>query len=91
MAMTLYSVKKPGFYENAVNVEAKPRKIYGVSLEALSWAAEVAGKSYGQYIVSLSEADKLRIQSEYEAYRRGMEEEYERRRAKRAAERNCSE
>ena len=38
------------------------------TIAALSWAAEQAGQSYGQFIIGLSSADQLRIQKEYDKH-----------------------
>ena len=40
------------------------------SIAALSWAAERAGQSYGQFIIGLSTADQQRIQEEFENWKR---------------------
>ena len=38
------------------------------TIAALSWAAEQAGQSYGQFNIGLSSADQLRIQEEYDKH-----------------------
>ena len=54
-----------------------------VSIEALSWAAERAGISYGYFTLTLSPGDQKRIQTEYEEWKRKLARE----RAERTAER----
>ena len=51
------------------------------SLEALSWAADRAGKSYGAFIAGLVPGDESRIQAEFEAEIRTRLENLARRRA----------
>lgn len=46
-----------------------------VSIEALSWAAERVGLSYGRYTLSLSPEQQRRIQEEYEAWKRKLAQE----------------
>lgn len=54
-----------------------------VSIEALSWAAERAGLSYGYFTLSLSPEEQKKIQAEYEKWRRKLSAEC----AERASER----
>lgn len=54
-----------------------------VSIEALSWAAERAGLSYGYFTLTLSPGDQKRIQAEYEEWKRKLAKEQ----TERAAER----
>lgn len=55
-----------------------------VSIDALSWAAERAGLSYGRFTLSLSPKEQKRIQAEYEEWKRKLARE----RAERTAERS---
>lgn len=54
-----------------------------VSINALSWAAERAGLSYGRFTLSLSSEEQKRIQAEYEEWKRKLAAE----RSESAAER----
>ena len=45
-----------------------PPRPRSATIAALSWAAEQAGQSYGQFIIGLTAADHLRIQEEYDKH-----------------------
>lgn len=45
------------------------------SIAALQWAADRAGRSYGQFCLGLRREDEARIQAEFEAWMREREEE----------------
>lgn len=47
-----------------------PPRPRSATIAALSWAAERAGQSYGQYVIGLSKADQQRIQEEFENWKR---------------------
>ena len=53
------------------------------SLEALSWAAERAGQSYGAFIQTLGYEDEATIQAEFEEMLRQRKEEAAKRRKER--------
>ena len=61
---------------------AKPR----VSMAALQWAADRAGLSYGKFTQSLTPEDEVRIQHDYDEWKRQKQHEVAARRLERRPE-----
>ena len=49
-------------------VSQMPKTVATASIAALSWAAERAGQSYGQFTCKLTSAQQAEIQAEYDRY-----------------------
>ena len=66
---------------------AKPR----ASMAALQWAADSAGLSYGKFTQSLTPEDEVRIQLDYDEWRRQKQHEVAARRLERKPEEPLTE